>query len=77
MNWTDEIPPWLPPIGGKGPRHHRGRALIIIGLTILSGFMVFAIVLSAVGGRHTIYGLLVGAIGLILLITGLLRRNRR
>lgn len=71
VNWTDEIPPWLPPL--RPP--HRGRALIIIGLVILCGFFGYVIFMGAVGGTHTIFTLLFGATGLAFLIGGLLRRE--
>jgi hypothetical protein len=72
VNWTDEIPPWLPPL--RPP--HRGRPLIVIGLVILSAFMVFNIFMGAIGGTHTIFTLLFGVTGLAFLIGGLLRRNQ-
>lgn len=72
VNWTDEIPPWLPPIR---PPHH-GRVLIVIGLVLLSAFLVLAIVLGALGGRHTFLTLLPGWAGVAFLIAGLLRRSK-
>lgn len=57
------------------PPPHKGRVLIVMGLAILVGFFAFAIVMGAIGGRHTLYTLLPLVIGLALLIAGLVRRN--
>ncbi|MBT2515591.1 hypothetical protein [Arthrobacter sp. ISL-30] len=75
MNWTDKVPPWLPPVGEPMRPPRTGRVLITMGLVILIGFFAFAIVMGALGASYTLYALLPLVIGLTLLITGLLRRN--
>ncbi|MBG6181349.1 hypothetical protein [Arthrobacter sp. CAN_A1] len=71
MNWTDDPPPWLPPL----PPPNRGRALINTGLILVIGSFIFIFYMSFVGGTHTLVTLIPLALGLILLIVGMVRRN--
>lgn len=72
MSWTDHRPPWLPPI----PPPHPGRWLIVIGLLILTGAFVFILVMTVVGGTHTLWTLVTILVGLGFLLGGLLTRRR-
>ncbi|WP_188667479.1 hypothetical protein [Tersicoccus solisilvae] len=71
MSWTDRRPPWLPPI----PPPHPGRWLIVTGLIILAAAFVFILVMTVIGGTHTLYTLLAILVGLAFLLGGLLRRR--
>ncbi|MCU1573205.1 MAG: hypothetical protein JWO93_1287 [Micrococcaceae bacterium] len=70
MSWTDEQPSWLPPIP---PR--RGKGLIVTGICIwILGFALVLLV-GFLNQPLNLYTVLVMAVGLILLLAGLLRRS--
>lgn len=57
------------------PPPNRGRALINTGLILVIGSFIFIFYMSFVGGTHTLVTLIPLALGLILLIVGMVRRN--
>lgn len=67
----NDRPSWLPPL----PPPHRGRALIALGLVLVGSTFIYIFVMGYLGGTHTLYTLLPLAVGLVLLIVGLTRRN--
>lgn len=67
----NDRPPWLPPL----PPPHRGRALITVGLALVTATFIYIIFMGYVGGTHTLFTLVPLAIGLVCLVVGLTRRN--
>ncbi|MCC3278362.1 hypothetical protein LJ754_04215 [Arthrobacter sp. zg-Y40] len=72
MSWTDERPAWLPPI----PSPHRGLIRITLGMILVCASMVTCLVIAAFGALLSMYLLWPLAIGLLLLMSGLLSRRR-
>ncbi|MBG6216639.1 hypothetical protein IWX75_001083 [Arthrobacter sp. CAN_A6] len=71
MSWTDRPPSWLPPL----PPPNRGRALLIIGWLLVGSTFIYIIVMSYVGGTHSLLTLVPLLIGLLCLSFGVIRRN--
>lgn len=71
MNPLDGRPSWLPPI----PPPNRGRTLIVLGLVLVLGTVVFILIMAYVGGTLTLYTLWPFAVGIVFLVWGLLRRD--
>lgn len=70
MDNLDGFPPWdetVPP--------RKGGGLIFTGLVFVVGTFVFNLVMSVVGGTHTLLTLLPLVIGLPLLMVGLAKRG--
>ena len=73
MEWTDERPPWLPPI----PPPNRGRFRIALGMVLLFAGLVTLFGIAIVGGTAPLllwWPPVAG--GLFLMMSGLLSRRR-
>lgn len=55
----------------------RGRGLIVLGWILVGSTFVYIFAMSYLGGTHTLYTLIPLLLGLLCLITGLLRRDTR
>ncbi|GAA1341669.1 hypothetical protein JOE65_002295 [Arthrobacter roseus] len=71
MTPLDERPSWLPPI----PPPNRGRALIVFGLILVLGTVIFIVTMAYIGGSHNLYTLWPFALGILFLVWGFLRRE--
>ncbi|WAP52154.1 hypothetical protein OL239_02260 [Arthrobacter sp. ATA002] len=72
MSWTDERPPWLPPL----PSANRGRVRIVVGMTLVITVMLGILVVAFLGETLSMYTWWPLAIGLAFLMSGLLSRRR-
>lgn len=72
MSWTDERPSWLPPL----PPPHPGRLRIAVGMTLLIACLLGVLVVAFLGETLSLYTWWPLAIGLGLLMSGLLSRRR-
>ena len=72
MGWTDERPAWLPPI----PSPNRGRVRIVTGLFLVCAVMLTVLVVAVLGAVLSMYLWWPLALGLFLLMSGLLSRRR-
>ncbi|MDK1360824.1 hypothetical protein QNO00_11160 [Arthrobacter sp. zg-Y1219] len=71
MSWTDERPPWLPPL----PSPHRGRMRIVVGMVLVVACMMGILVVAFLGETLSLYTWWPLAIGLAFLMSGLLSRR--
>lgn len=72
MSWTDERPPWLPPL----PSPHRGRARIVVGMVVVTACMLDVLVVAYQGETLSMYAWWLLALGLVIVMSGLLSRRR-
>lgn len=72
MSWTDERPPWLPPL----PSPNRGRIRIVLGIIMVVACMLGILVVAFLGETLSMYTWWPLAAGLALLMSGLLSRRR-
>ncbi|WP_342023452.1 hypothetical protein AAE021_16885 [Arthrobacter citreus] len=72
MSWTDERPPWLPPL----PSPNRGRVRIVVGMVLIISVMLGVLVVAFLGETLSMYSWWPLAIGLAFLMSGLLSRRR-
>ena len=72
MSWTDERPPWLPPL----PSPNRGRIRIVVGMIMVISVMIGVLVVAFLGETLSMYSWWPLAIGLGFLMSGLLSRRR-
>ena len=72
MSWTDERPPWLPPL----PSPNRGRIRIVVGMTLVIACMLGILVVAFLGETLSMYTWWPLAAGIAFLMSGLLSRRR-
>ena len=72
MSWTDERPPWLPPLPSPNP----GRVRIVVGMILIISVMLGVLVVAFLGETLSMYSWWPLAIGLAFLMSGLLSRRR-
>ena len=72
MSWTDERPPWLPPL--QSPT--RGRIRIVVGMSLVIACMLGILVVAFLGETLSMYVWWPLASGIAFLMSGLLSRRR-